>query len=244
MYLDLVLVLQLRPLRVKQASVQWLEDGTATNHGVWQDGLWLLDAGHLPTCPTWDMSRWAMDNYVLTAHPELRMQGQGHGGGVSSRQERLPRPTLDTGITEADWTFFESQWERYKRSTRLLGQDATDQLWACASDKLSRQAHDARANKNTSQADLITMFKLCSVRTQNRLVNIVASRTARYRSESLPLPRPRRPWHWSESPSSFTLRRLGVNPGSSPTSCISILSWSTSIKYEYHYSVLTIWMVE
>ena len=107
MYLDLVLVLQLRPLRVKQASVQWLEDGTATNHGVWQDGLWLLDAGHLPTCPTWDMSRWAMDNYVLTAHPELRMQGQGHGGGVSSRQERLPRPTLDTGITEADWTFFE-----------------------------------------------------------------------------------------------------------------------------------------
>ena len=151
------------------------------------------DYSTLATCPTWDMLRWAMDNYVLTAHPELRMQGQGQGGGVSSRQERLPRPTLDTGITEADWTFFESQWERYKRSTRLLGQDATDQLWACASDELSRQAHDARANKDTSQADLITMFKLCSVRAQNRLVNIVASRTARYRSESLPLPRPRRP---------------------------------------------------
>ena len=151
------------------------------------------DYSTLATCPTWDMLRWAMDNYVLTAHPELRMQGQGQGGGVSSRQERLPRPTLDTGITEADWTFFESQWELYKRSTRLLGQDATDQLWACASDELSRQAHDARANKDTSQADLITMFKLCSVRAQNRLVNIVASRTARYRSESLPSPRLRRP---------------------------------------------------
>ena len=123
------------------------------------------------TCPTWDVLRWAMDNHVMTAHPELRVQGQ--GGGVSSRQERLPRPTLDTGITEADWTFFESQWERYKRSTRLSDQDATDQLWACASDELSRQAHDAGANKDTSEADLIAMFKLCSIRAQNKLVNIV-----------------------------------------------------------------------
>ena len=123
------------------------------------------------TCPTWDMLRWAMDNHVLTAHPELRMQGQ--GGGASSRQERLPRPTLDTGITEADWTFFESQWERYKRSTRLSGQDATDQLWACASAELSRLAHDAGANKDTSEADLIAMFKLCSILAQNKLVNIV-----------------------------------------------------------------------
>ena len=120
---------------------------------------------------TWDMLRWAMDNHVLTAHPELRMQGQ--GSRVSSRQKRLPRPTLDTGITEVDGTFFESQWVCYKRFTRLLGQDATDQLWACASDELSRQAHDSGANKDTSQADLIAMFKLCSVRAQNKLVNIV-----------------------------------------------------------------------
>ena len=132
-----------------------------------------------------------MDNHILTAHPELRMQGQ--GSGVSSRQKRLPGPTLDTGITEVDGTFFESQWVCYKRFTRLLGQDATDQLWACASDELSRQVHDAGANKDTSQAYLIAMFKLCSVRAQNKLINIVASRTARYRRESLPLPQPRRP---------------------------------------------------
>ena len=125
------------------------------------------------TCPNWDTLRWAMDNHILTAHPELRVQQQGQGGGGSSRQERLPRPTLDTGITEADWTFFESQWERYKRSTRLDGQDATDQLWACASDELSRQAHDAGASKDTSEADLIALLKLCSIRAQNKLVNIV-----------------------------------------------------------------------
>ena len=112
-----------------------------------------------------------MDNHVMMAHSELRVrQGQ---GGASSRQERLPRPTLDTGITEADWTFFESHWERYKRSTRLEGQDATDQLWACASDELSRQAHDAGASKDTTEADLIALLKLCSIRAQNKLVNIV-----------------------------------------------------------------------
>ena len=123
--------------------------------------------------PTWELVIRVMDQHILAAHGVTGQQGQGQGQGGGSRQERLPRPTLDTGITEADWTFFESQWDRYKRSTRLEGQDATDQLWACASDELSRQAHDAGANKDTSEADLIALLKLCSIRAQNRLVNIV-----------------------------------------------------------------------
>ena len=60
------------------------------------------------TCPNWETLRWAMDNHVMTAHPELRVQ-QGQGG-ASSRQERLPRPTLNTGITEADWTKVKVAW--------------------------------------------------------------------------------------------------------------------------------------
>ena len=126
-----------------------------------------------PNVPTWELVIRVMDQHILAAHGVTGQQGQGQGQGGGSRQERLPRPTLDTGITEADWTFFESQWDRYKRSTRLEGQDATDQLWACASDELSRQAHDAGANKDTSEADLIALLKLCSIRAQNKLVNVV-----------------------------------------------------------------------
>ena len=53
--------------------------------------------------PTWELVIRVMDQHILAAHGVTGQQGQGQGGG--SRQERLPRPTLDTGITEADWTY-------------------------------------------------------------------------------------------------------------------------------------------
>ena len=95
------------------------------------------------------------------AHPSPGQQVPQVGG---SKQERLPRPTLEAGISDADWSFFVSQWERYKRSTKMLGQDAIDQLWACASEELSRQCHDAGVDKDTSERDLLAMLKLCSIK--------------------------------------------------------------------------------
>ena len=85
-----------------------------------------------PTCPTWDQILKVMELHTRQAHPDPGQQQVPAGGG--SKQERLPRPSLEAGISEADWTFFVSQWERYKRSTKLVGQDSIDQLWACASD--------------------------------------------------------------------------------------------------------------
>ena len=69
--------------------------------------------------------------------------------GGSSKQKKLPRPTLETGISDADWSFFVSQWERYKRSTKILGQEAVDQLWACASEEM------AKLNENISNIIII-----------------------------------------------------------------------------------------
>ena len=121
-------------------------------------------------CPTWDNMIKVMELHVRQVHPG---PGQQVSGGGSSKQEKLPRPTLETGISDADWSFFVSQWERYKRSTKILGQEAVDQLWACASEELSRQCHDAGVNKDTSEKDLLAMLELCSIRAQNKLVNVV-----------------------------------------------------------------------
>ena len=99
------------------------------------EGCWWITP---PNVPTWELIATLMGQHTQAAHPASR-QGDNSGG----KQERLPRPTLDTGITEADWAFFESQWERYKRSTRLLDKDAIDQLWACASEELGRQCHES-----------------------------------------------------------------------------------------------------
>ena len=125
--------------------------------------------------PTYgDMIR-VLDIHARSAHPQgfAQAAGQGQGTGGQSKQEKLPRPSLGTGITDADWNYFESQWKRYKRSTRVTGQDAVDQLWACASEELSRQCHDAGVTQDTSEEDLLITLKQCSIRAQNKLVNVV-----------------------------------------------------------------------
>ena len=52
------------------------------------------------------------------------------GGGA--KPDKLPRPNISEGITDANWVWFEEQWRCYKRSTGLEGQSIIDQLWACA----------------------------------------------------------------------------------------------------------------
>ena len=54
-----------------------------------------------------------------------------------------------------------------------MGQDAIDQLWACASQELSRQCHDAGASKDINEKDLLDLLMLYSIKAQNKLVNVV-----------------------------------------------------------------------
>ena len=124
--------------------------------------------------PTYDLVMRHLETHSRVSHPHGYAAQAGASMG-EGKQERLPRPTLDIGITEADWTFFKSQWDRYKRSTRLLGQEAIDQLWACATEELGRQCHDAGATEETSEEELLVMFKKCSARCRahNKRVNMV-----------------------------------------------------------------------
>ena len=47
---------------------------------------------------------------------------------ASTRPDKLPRPSLEEGISEADWVWFEEQWKCYKRSTGLKGDNIVDHL--------------------------------------------------------------------------------------------------------------------
>ena len=122
-----------------------------------------------PNCPTWADQIELMKIHTSMEHP--REQGAAAGG--VSRQEKLPRPKLEAEISETEFQFFENKWERYKRSTNLEGQGLIDQLWECASEDLQLQCHGAGADHNTSEKDLLALLRLCSIRAQNNLVNIV-----------------------------------------------------------------------
>ena len=123
--------------------------------------------------PTYGDMIKVLEIHARSEHPEGFRAGGGQGTGGGGKQEKLPRPSLATGITDADWAYFESQWKRYKRSARITDQDAVDQLWACASEELGRQCHDAGVTQDTSEEDLLATLKQCSIRAQNKLVNVV-----------------------------------------------------------------------
>ena len=40
---------------------------------------------------------------------------------IIDKRAVIPRPSVDEGITESDWSFFAAQWGRYKSSTALSG---------------------------------------------------------------------------------------------------------------------------
>ena len=70
--------------------------------------------------------------------------------------------------------YFKSGWERYKRFTRLDGQPAIDQLWACASEELARSMYDSAMQGNCTESALMSAMEKPAVRAQNKLVNVVS----------------------------------------------------------------------
>ena len=77
-------------------------------------------------------------------------------------------------IDEASYNFFEQQWKRYKRVTKIREDEAVDQLWCCATEELQRQCHDHGVDlDNTDEETLLSMLKIYSIRAQNKLVSVV-----------------------------------------------------------------------
>ena len=58
-------------------------------------------------------------------------------------------------------------------ASRRSSPGGQDQLLACASEELGRQCHDAGVTQDTSEDDLLATLKQCSIRAQNKLVNVV-----------------------------------------------------------------------
>ena len=88
----------------------------------------------------------------------------------------IPSPEVEENCTEADWRFFLSKWERYKRSS-LRGateQDISDQLMASCSSPLQQSLWRKHGSFNSEkEKDLLELIKAMAVKRQNTLVNVV-----------------------------------------------------------------------
>ena len=90
------------------------------------------------TLPTDDTVLRDIDLHTRYGHPEVQQPAApvqaGGGPGGDPTPDKLPNPQIGEGASQSDWLYFQSRWDRYKKSTRLEGQQAIDQMWACASD--------------------------------------------------------------------------------------------------------------
>ena len=59
-----------------------------------------------------------------------------------TKPEKAKRPELASDISDEDWSYFTSRWERYKKMTKLTeNEDITNQLLECCSDQVRRDHH-------------------------------------------------------------------------------------------------------
>ena len=72
-----------------------------------------------------------LDLHTRYGHPEAQPQAAavqaGVGAAGGSKPDKLPRPQIGEGASQSDWMYFQSGWDRYKRSTCLDGQQVIEQ---------------------------------------------------------------------------------------------------------------------
>ena len=99
------------------------------------------------------------------AGEQVQVQGQGQGSReVVNKRATIPRPEVEEGINESDWSFFSAQWTRYKTSTKLTGQAETQHLWVACSQALQRSLHNGGAGAIMDPVVLMERVKELAVK--------------------------------------------------------------------------------
>ena len=136
---------------------------------------------YMPNCdysttagiPNYELLMKDLEMHIKCVHHVQQLGQTETQGGI--KPDRLPRPTVGEGITEADWKHFLDKWGRYKRSS-LKGSDpqhVADQLWACCEPSLETAVYNSGITGDSNEEKLLEMMKKLAVRAQNTLVNVV-----------------------------------------------------------------------
>ena len=106
-------------------------------------------------------------------HPQPA--GAGGEDRPSTRAEKAKRPELASEVSDEDWDYFLARWERYKTSTKLVGEEIVTQLLECCCDQLRRDHHRTflsdKKNEELTEETLKTQLKQIAVQKRNLLVN-------------------------------------------------------------------------
>ena len=85
----------------------------------------------------------------------------------------MVRLKADLAMSETTWREFLGQWARFKRSTKVKGQDLIDHLVTCCSDSLRMDVRSDMADQMDvmGESDLLKAMKKMAVRESNPMVH-------------------------------------------------------------------------
>ena len=131
-----------------------------------------------------------LDRHLLIVHGhQVQQAGRGggdhgvgnDGGGGKSKQEKIPRPTISSGISQQDFKFFRGEWTRYKRCSGIKDADIIrDQLMYCPDESLRKHVCRSLGDRvdTISEEELLEEIKKLAVERQSNIINTVALMSA------------------------------------------------------------------
>ena len=92
-------------------------------------------------CPDWDKMIKLQELHVMAEHGGTAPQAT--GGSSAPKLERLPRPSFQLEMSQAEWAFKHSQWTAYISQTPVSELVKVQQLRAACDEDLLRRVYDA-----------------------------------------------------------------------------------------------------
>ena len=96
-----------------------------------------------------------IDLHARTAHPPPAAADP-----VTTKAEKVRRPTISTQGNTEDWTYFHSRWQEYKAATKITGPDIIFQLLETCDETLRKDlTHTYGTLVGESEANVLTFIK-------------------------------------------------------------------------------------
>lgn len=89
-----------------------------------------------------------------------------------AKVEKVKRPTLSSGGSSEEWTYFMTRWKDYVTATKVTGQEQVVQLLECCDDGLRRDLTRSAGASLTgkTEEEVLTAMKKLAVREENTMV--------------------------------------------------------------------------
>ena len=92
---------------------------------------------------------------------------------TSTKTDPRARPTISLETSEADWSFFLSEWKSYKSATGIDGSSLLEELWRCMKMELKRLAINQGGKETLISVPLmLNRIKNLAVRTLHANVHV------------------------------------------------------------------------